>query len=216
MPEADSLAAPSVGPSTRRHLPEAASRPTRSDRTRDAVLNAFLALVEQGDLSPTAERVAQRSQVSLRTVYHQFDDLETLHRLAGERVLRRVQQLTEPVETALSTEARVEAFVRQRVVVFDVLHPLSCAARLREPFSAVLRSNRDALLRLGEQQVRQAFAPELGELDPPAAGRLVVAISLVTNWSAWYALREELRQDREEAIAVMAASLHALVLPRRA
>lgn len=186
-------------------------RQSRSDRTRDAVLNAFLALVEEGDLSPTADRVAQRSQVSLRTVYHQFDDLETLHRLAGERLYTRVRELTVDLDTSLPTLQRVDAYVRQRVTVFDVLHPLSSAARVREPFSPVLRANRDEMLRLGERNVQQVFGPEIAALSEPQARRLVVAVGLVTNWSAWYALLEELHQGRGEAIAVMRATVRALL-----
>lgn len=186
-------------------------RNSRSDRTRDAVLNAFLALVEEGDLNPTADRVAQRSGVSLRTVYHQFDDLETLHRLAGERLYAGVQQIPVDADPKQPLSQRVDAYIRYRVAVYDVLHPLSSAARVREPFSAALRANRDEMLRFGEGNVRQVFSSELTGLKPAQARRLVAAISLATNWSAWYALLEELQQERSEAIALMRATTRALL-----
>jgi TetR/AcrR family transcriptional regulator of autoinduction and epiphytic fitness len=184
---------------------------SRSHRTRDAVLDAFLALIEEGDLSPTADRVAQRSGVSIRTVYHQFDDLETIHQLAGERLFARVQQITTDIDLAKPLSQRVDAFVRYRVAVYDLLHPLSSAARVREPHSQALRANRDQMLRFGEQNVRDAFAPELDALAPAQARRVTVAVSLVTNWAAWYALLEELQQGRNEAIAVMRATTRALL-----
>lgn len=186
-------------------------RQTRSDRTRDAVLSAFLALVEEGDLNPTADRVAQRSGVSLRTVYHQFADIETLHRLAGERLNTRVMELPSEIDPGLPLSQRVDAYVRYRVAVYDILHPLSSAARLREPSSPVLRASRDEMLRFGELNVRQAFDPELSKLTAAQAQRLIVAISLATNWSAWYALLEELRQERSEAIATMRATTRTLL-----
>lgn len=181
-------------------------RQTRSDRTRDTVLNAFLALIEEGDVNPTADRVAQRSGVSLRTVYHQFDDMESIHRLAGELLFARVQQIPTHFDPSMPLSQRVDAYIRYRATVFDLLHPLSSAARIREPLSAALRTNRDEMLRYGEDNVRHAFVPELADLKPPQARRLVVAISLATNWSAWYALLEELQQSRAEAIAVMRAT----------
>lgn len=181
-------------------------RQSRSERTRDTVLNAFLSLIEEGDISPTADRVAQRSGVSLRTVYHQFDDVETIHQLAGERLFERVQHIPSAIDPALPLSPRVDAFVRYRVAVYDLLHPLSCAARVREPSSPALRANRDHMLRFGEDNVRHAFQTELAMLKPAQARRVVAAISLATNWSAWYALLEELQQDRTEAIALMRAT----------
>jgi TetR/AcrR family transcriptional regulator of autoinduction and epiphytic fitness len=175
------------------------------------VLSAFLALIEEGDLSPTAERVAQRSGVSPRTVYHQFDDLATIHQLAGEKLLARVQSIPSTLDLTLPVGQRVDAFVRYRVTVYDLLHPLSSAARIREPSSAALRANRDGMLRFGERNVRDSFAPELEPLTDTQARRLVAAISLATNWSAWYALLEELQQERSEAIALMRATTRALL-----
>lgn len=188
-----------------------AGRQSRSVRTRDTVLSAFLALIEEGDISPTADRIAQRAGVSLRTVYHQFDDLETLHQLAGERLFARIQQIAAPTDPTWPLSRRVDAFVRYRVAVYDVLHPLSSAARLREPFSAALRANRDQMLQLGEANVRLAFTPELAALTPGHAQRVITAISLATNWSAWYALVEELKQERTEAVAVMRAVTRAVL-----
>ena len=186
-------------------------RQNRSSRTRDTVLSAFLALIEEGDLSPTAERVAQRSGVSPRTVYHQFADLATIHQLAGEKLFARVQGIPSTLDLTLPLGQRVDAFVRYRVTVYDLLHPLSSAARIREPHSAALRANRDGMLRFGEQNVRDSFAPELEPLPEAQARRVVAAVSLATNWSAWYALLEELQQERSEAIALMRMTTRAFL-----
>ena len=126
-------------------------------------------------------------------------------------VFERVQQIPSDIDPSLPLSPRVDAFVRYRVAVYDLLHPLSSAARVREPSSAALRANRDHMLRFGEQNVREVFDPELAPLAPVQARRLVAAISLATNWSAWYALLEELQQSRTEAIALMRATTRALL-----
>lgn len=189
-------------------------RHLRSVRTRDAVLNAFLALLEEGDLSPTAQRIAQRAQVSARSVYHQFADVGTIHELAGQRVLARVAGIASWVDPALPLTERVDSYVRYRVAVFDVIHPLSSAARVREPFSAVLRANRNGVLTFADDNVRQVFAPELAMMPTVHRDRLVAAISLATVWSSWYTLTEELGLERPAAIAVMRASTRALLANR--
>jgi len=170
-----------------------------------------LALIEEGDMAPTAERMSQRAGVSLRTVFHQFEDLATIHHLAGERLFDRVKQIPAPAATDRSVKERVDAFVRYRVAVYDVLHPLSSAARVREPFSPALRANRDQMLQFGRDNVRLTFQPELAVLKATQAERVVAGIGLATNWSAWYALLEELQQERSEAIIVMRAVTRAVL-----
>lgn len=188
----------------------------RSIRTRDRVLDAFLALIEEGDLSPTAQRVAVRAQVSLRTVFHQFEDLDTLHRLAGERLRDRLAEVTEPVDPGLPLAVRIDAVMSNRVRALTLVHPLASAARLREPMSQALRDNRDALQATARASLAAAFAPELEPLPPGARERLLAALGLVSSWSAWYQLREESGLGTEEACAVMRDALAALLAGRGA
>ena len=60
----------------------------RGQRNRDAVVQSFLDLIAEGDLSPTAQKVAERAGVSLRSVFHHFEDMEQLSRV-GRRPPRR-------------------------------------------------------------------------------------------------------------------------------
>src|SRR4051794_41945585 len=60
-------------------------RVARSARTKLAIVDALRSLHHDGDLRPTATRVADRAGVSLRTVWQHFDDLEALLVEAGRR-----------------------------------------------------------------------------------------------------------------------------------
>ncbi len=70
-------------------------RTARGLRTRRAVVDALLALQEEGDLEPTAQRVAARAGVALRTVFGHFSDMETLWAQAGEREFAKMAALAE-------------------------------------------------------------------------------------------------------------------------
>ncbi|MCA1721969.1 MAG: TetR/AcrR family transcriptional regulator, partial [Actinobacteria bacterium] len=89
-------------------------RTERSRRTRDAVVDALLALHDDGDLTPTAQRVAARAGVALRTVYGHFSDMETLYAEAGERELARLFAVADVVPEDLPLDERVELFCRSR------------------------------------------------------------------------------------------------------
>ena len=54
-------------------------RRKRSQTSRDKIVAAMLALVEEGAITPSAEQVATRARVGLRTVFRQYSDMETLY-----------------------------------------------------------------------------------------------------------------------------------------
>jgi AcrR family transcriptional regulator len=55
-------------------------RIARGLRTRRRVAEALVALLEDGNADPTAKQIASRAGVSLRLVFHHFDDLDDLYR----------------------------------------------------------------------------------------------------------------------------------------
>ncbi|MGZ6827288.1 MAG: TetR/AcrR family transcriptional regulator [Mycobacteriales bacterium] len=191
--------------------PREDGRLLRSRRTRDRVLDAYLALLREGDGAPTSARIAQRAQVSCRTVFAQFEDLETLRRLAGRRVLDEVVAATRPVDPALPLPDRVAAYAGGRARVLELLHPVASAARLLEPSSAALAANRDRLLALSRQEIREVFGPELAAVPPARRDALVLAVALLSDWAAWWQLREESRLPPAEAEQVVRTGVGALL-----
>ncbi len=55
-------------------------RIARGERTRRKVAEALISLLEEGDTQPTAKLIAQRADVSLRLVFHHFEDMDALYR----------------------------------------------------------------------------------------------------------------------------------------
>ena len=68
-------------------------RTARRDRNRLAVLDAVLELFEEGNMNPGVHEVADRSGVSLRSVYRYFEDLDELITAAIDRHLERTRPL---------------------------------------------------------------------------------------------------------------------------
>jgi TetR/AcrR family transcriptional regulator of autoinduction and epiphytic fitness len=185
----------------------------RRRRNRNAALDAFLALIDQGDLRPTAQAIASEAGLSVRSVFHHFDDLEQIYALAGERVLQRLAPDLEPVDPDLSRDDRLELFALRRTRLLEALHPIAQAARPREPFSAQLRDNRDMLNARLRAQTEAAFAPELAGL--PERHRQLISdnLALSTEWGTWYLLREELHLTPQEAGQRFRVLLNQLIEP---
>ncbi len=187
-------------------------RTARGQRTRESVVDALLALQEEGDLSPTAQRVAARAGVALRTVFGHFSDMETLYAEAGARELAKLSSLATPVDPALPLEERAATYAASRARVLEALLPVMRAARLREPTSPQLQRNRAVFVLAGDAEVRDVFAPELVGLDDDAQAALLDALYLVSSASAWEALRQDRGLDPERAVEVVRTCVLSTVL----
>jgi TetR/AcrR family transcriptional regulator of autoinduction and epiphytic fitness len=178
-------------------------RTARGQRTRSSVVDALLALQEEGDLSPTAQQVAARAGVALRTVFGHFSDMETLWAEAGQRELAKLGSLAQPVDPSLPRAQRVADFCASRARVLEALLPVMRAARLREHASPQLLTNRRLFIEAGDAEAEQVFAAELDPLDPTGRARRLDALYLAASASAWEALRHDRDLSVEEATSVM-------------
>lgn len=174
-------------------------RRLRAKRTRAAIVDGLLALIEEGDLKPTAPRIAHRAGVSLRTVFQHFEEVEALFAAVSERQVERIAEMVVPVDSALPLPERFEAFVAQRCRVLEAITPIARAAQLQEPLSPSVRAEADRLRQLGRDGVLRAFAPELEALEGDRRERCVAALSATTAWRMWEVLRAEQGRDVQRA-----------------
>ena len=140
-------------------------RTARAERTRAAIVEAHLALICEGDLRPTGERIAERAGISLRTLWTNFKDMETLFEASGAEVLRQQDAAHRPISPGLPLAKRVDAYCRQRARLLQLIAPSARAAQMREPVSEQLHRNRLKHIDRVRDEVEQLFAAEL------AAGR---------------------------------------------
>ena len=136
-------------------------RRARREQNVDAVVEAMLDLLGEGNLSPGAAAVAERSGVSLRSVFRYFDDMDALTELAIARQMERAGRWFDLIEATGTLEERAEALAAHRVEQHAHLAPYARAALVRAhqypAVAAGLATRRDALRR----QVEVLFAPEL-------------------------------------------------------
>ena len=96
-------------------------RRRRSLDSQQRIVDALLALVGEGHLSPSAEQVSQRAGVGLRSVFRHFKDMESLHRTMSDSLSVRMEQAARQpfpalrVATALQVQPLQEAQPDQSV-----------------------------------------------------------------------------------------------------
>ena len=184
-------------------------RTARSERTRNAIVTAHVTLIQNGDLRPTADRIAKAAGVSLRALWSHFADMEALFAASGDRVLHRRDAGYVPVPPDLPLAERIDAYCRQRARMLEEIAPQARASSLKEPFSpALLRYRRVHLARVREE-LRVLFAAELGD-----DATLLDAVTAVSLWRTWDTWRTAMDLDADAAQVTLTRTVTALLSRR--
>ena len=182
-------------------------RTARSERTRNAIVDAHLQLIREGDLRPTADRIAKQAGVSLRALWSHFADMEALFAASGRRVLELRDAAHRPVRTDLPLAERIDAYCKQRATLLEQIGPTAKAAALKEPFSETLQRYR----KLHVTRIREELTVLFPEIDGDDE-RLdaLIAVSMWPTWSTW---REVMNLSVPAARATLARTVTALLTP---
>jgi len=171
------------------------------------VVEAMLTLIEEGDPQPTAKRVAERAGVALRSVFHHFDDVESVLAAAARLQAQRHWHVVQPVAPELPLSERIAQVVTQRSSLFERIAPARRAALLVEHDSPVIRAWLEEGRAMLRRQLGATFAPELA-----GDGReLLAALEVSASWTTWESLRRHQGLSVNAARRVLARMLTALV-----
>ena len=107
-------------------------RTIRAERTRQALVDALLGLLDAGELSPTAAAIAQRAGVSDRSLFQHFPDREALFEAVARQQYERVMPTLRPVDASLPLAERIDQFTRQRARLYELIAGVRRAALLIE------------------------------------------------------------------------------------
>ena len=181
-------------------------RQQRAERSREAIVSALFALVGEGVLQPTAQQVAERADVGLRTVFRHFEDMDALFATMAARLSAdALPSFTEP-RSGAPLAARTEELVGRRARLFERIAPYKRSANVQRWRSPFLGSRHARLVRQLRADLERAL-PELAAL--PA--ETVAAVELVTSFEAWDRLRSDQRLSRKQAEATLLGALRALL-----
>jgi TetR/AcrR family transcriptional regulator, regulator of autoinduction and epiphytic fitness len=178
-------------------------RNLRAERTRAGLATAYLDLLTEGDLRPTAERIAERAGVSPRSVFKHFPDREALFAAASEIQEARIRELMGDMpDPGAPLEERVDAFVDQRARFHEFVSPVRRSALLIEPFSPVIAEKLKLSREAGVAHVEHVFGPELASLRGRAREDLRAALCAASAWPTWESLRRHqgLPEDRSRVV----------------
>lgn len=193
-------------PAPRPPAPKTDGRVTRSVVTRRRIVDALTALIHEGFVSPTAEQVAQRADVGLRTVFRHFDDMDSLYREISLDLDALVMPLTHVRLAGPTWLDRLLQTVDLRRDIYDRIAAIHLAAQVHRHESPFLTQNLMESAAMQRQLIR-SLLPDTAARDAVLLDALDVALSL----ESWVRLRREQGLSADDAVAVMKRTVRALL-----
>ena len=181
-------------------------RTLRSERSRESMVAALFELVGEGVLRPTAQQVAERAGVGIRSVFRHFEDMDTLYAEMDARLRSEAEPLLRAAPPDGSLERRGRALAAQRAALFERIAPYKRAGNLARASSRYLQATHRGLVRELRADLRR-WLPEVAK----APQAIAEALELVTSFEAWDRLRVEQSLSESRARAALEDGVLALL-----
>src|ERR687896_1485703 len=157
-------------------------RTVRAERTRQARVDALLALLDEGHLTPTAAEIAGRAGVSERSVFQHFPDREALFEAVARQHYERVMPTLQPVDASLPLDERIDQFTRQRARLYELIGGVRRAALLLEHESPAVAGWLTTARRAKAAETERVFRRELEAIPADEREPLRAALIAVCAW----------------------------------
>jgi AcrR family transcriptional regulator len=185
-------------------------RHARSERSRQAMVEALLELLQEGNLRPSSLQIAERAGVTQRTLFNQFGDMESLVQAVAVRQARRVLSLL-PEAGDGSLDERVTNYCRGLEVLLEETMQVRWAV-VSNPHADWSGAHAVTTAReFMRAHLAEAFAPELDRLDDADHSTLLDALEHETDPAAWRLRRVQQGLTVDEARRAVERTVGALL-----
>ncbi len=182
-------------------------RTARALRTRETIVEALIALLEEGVIQPSVEDIAGRAGVSERSIFGHFHDREGLFAAVVDHQRRvLIAQWGQLPAPDAPLAVRLDELSAQRARIYELIAPVRRAALRMEPFSETIQAGIADLRSIKRREAWRVFGPELDGDHVRGA-----ALAALASFSGWEALRGEQGLPVDEAQEALRAGLERLV-----
>jgi len=165
--------------------PSSDGRRQRSERSQTAIIEAALSLMDEGTLVPTAQQIADRAGVGIRSFFRHFADMDSLFLAADDMLLSSYEALFEVDDRTGALASRVARAVDLYGNAFDKLRPIILCTQAQLWRSPKLREN----YAWHQKRLRKELELWLPEVPAMPKDRRE-ALHAVASFDMWHRLRE--------------------------
>ena len=165
--------------------PSSDGRRQRSERSQTAIIEAALSLMDEGTLVPTAQQIADRAGVGIRSFFRHFADMDSLFLAADDMLLSSYEALFEVDDRTGALASRVARAIDLYGNAFEKLRPIILCTQAQLWRSPKLQENY-AWHQKRLRKELELWLPEVAELPKDRRE----AVHAVASFSMWNRLRE--------------------------
>jgi AcrR family transcriptional regulator len=193
--------------------PRALSEPTQADGrrqrsvdSRTRIVQALLDLVGEGEISPSAEQVAHRAQVGLRSVFRHFKDMDSLYSEMSQVIEAEIVKTFYRPHVGVTVAERLTDLISRRAGLFERIGPFRRASTTLAHRSSFLASEQRRMTAGLRKILEDALTPEM-----VADRAKVEVLDLLLSFDCWNRLRRDQNLSPSEAEAVIGAAVARLI-----
>ena len=181
-------------------------RRMRSERSRDAIIEAALQLVQEGILVPTAQQIADRAGVAMRTFFRHFESMESLAAAVDEHTRDSYESMFTLNERQGALDERVKKAVQHRAHAYEQVKNVILSTKAQLWRSDVLAKNYARDQRKLRRDM-EGWLPELKSL--PREKR--EAVDAITAFEMWHRLRSHQGLSKKVSIEIVVGLIKNLI-----
>ncbi|WP_199556046.1 TetR/AcrR family transcriptional regulator [Sandaracinobacteroides hominis] len=186
--------------------PKTDGRRERSATSRRRILAAMIDLIESGLPSPTAEAVAAKAGVSLRTVFRHFEEMENLHLEIAAQVFERVRPILDQPLERREWPALLEESVARRAEFFEILAPFKTAIDVHRHRSRAISAQHRRITVMSRDLLAAALPGEVVSNQ-----QVFELLTLILSIETWQRLRDQQGMTMVEAREAVLRAARAIV-----
>ena len=181
-------------------------RRLRTERSRQAIIEASLKLIAEGTLVPTAQLIADRAEVGIRSFFRHFPDMEALFSAVDDYGREATEALfiggdrdgTLQERLVHAIERHADGYENQTSIILSTAAQRWRYEGLRKNYARYQRGLRKDL---------DDWLPELKSLSRDQRE----AVDGVASFEMWHRLREHQGQSKKHAIEIVVGIIHNLL-----
>lgn len=189
---------------TAKDAPSPDGRRRRSQSSRERIVAAMLELVAEGQITPSADQVASRASVGLRTVFRHFADMESLYAAMTGTLSQQYEMWQVPFASS-DWRGQLNETIDRRLATYEKLLPFKRAADAHRHTSPAIQAEHKRTLDLMRQRLLSILPEPIVQNEP-----VLEAIDLLLSPEAWQRLRDEQHLTVDRARGVITAQIGAL------
>ena len=178
-------------------------RRRRSERTRLAIIEAYLELLRRNSMMPTAAQLADQAGCSVRSIFERFSDLNALSLATADYAIAKGQAEAAPRDVDGDRSTRIRSHVETRALACEKWLPLwRIIVGLDQP---ELRTRVEFARLANVERMKLMYRFELSLLSEP--DELLIALATLISFESWDQMRHSFGLSSEAAQAVWRSAI---------